>query len=67
MEIYDNMESKREHIIASKTWGGEVWFENNDLYCGKLLTVNKKDWSSKGLFHYHLVKDESFFIINHTG
>ena len=57
------MTSKREHIKVNKYWGGEEWFENNNLYCGKLLTVYKKLWSSKGKFHYHPIKDETFFVI----
>lgn len=46
-----------------KSWGKEVWFENNDLYCGKLLMVYQGYWSSKGKFHYHKKKDETFFVI----
>lgn len=46
-----------------KSWGTEVWFENNDLYCGKLLTIYKGFWSSKGKFHYHKIKDETFYVI----
>jgi mannose-6-phosphate isomerase-like protein (cupin superfamily) len=51
---------------VSKTWGYEEWFENNDLYCGKRLTVFKGQWSSKGKFHYHKIKDETFFVIKGT-
>ncbi len=57
---------KREHIIAEKTWGSEIWFENNSQYCGKLLICNQKEWSSKGLFHYHQEKDETFYVIEGT-
>jgi mannose-6-phosphate isomerase-like protein (cupin superfamily) len=48
---------------VSKTWGYEEWFVNNDLYCGKRLTVFKDQWSSKGKYHYHKIKDETFYII----
>ena len=48
---------------VKKSWGYEIWFENNDKYCGKLLFVEKDKWSSNGNFHYHKIKDESFFII----
>jgi N-acetylneuraminate synthase len=49
--------------VVHKTWGWEVEFENNDLYCGKeLICINEK-WSSKGKFHHHEVKDETFYVI----
>jgi len=57
---------KREHHFVEKDWGNEVWFENNELYCGKILTIEKGKWSSKGKRHYHPVKDETFFILNGT-
>ena len=53
---------KNEHTVVEKTWGSEVWFANNDNYCGKLLTVTE-EWSSKGNFHYHEIKDETFFVV----
>ncbi len=53
----------REHTIVKKRWGEEELFENNDLYCGKLLTVHRKMWSSDKLFHYHPKKDETFYVI----
>jgi len=46
-----------------KTWGKEIWFENNELYCGKLLCIYSEGWSSGGNFHYHKIKDETFYII----
>ena len=54
---------KAEHTIMHKTWGSEVWFANNEKYCGKLLTINSGEWSSTGNFHYHEIKDETFFVI----
>ncbi len=50
-------------IRREKSWGWEHWFVNNKLYCGKLLFVRKGDWSSNGKYHYHKVKDETFFVI----
>ncbi len=47
---------------VEKSWGHEIWFENNGLYCGKGLFVRYQEWSSKGKFHYHPVKDETFII-----
>jgi len=51
-------------IKVTKTWGYEHWFENNDDYCGKLLFVEKDKWSSKGAYHYHKLKTETFFVID---
>jgi D-lyxose ketol-isomerase len=41
-------------------WGYEVWIENNELYCNKLLVVNKGYLSS---LHFHKKKDETFIIL----
>jgi len=46
-----------------KTWGYEHWFANNEQYCGKMLYVREGEWSSKGNYHYHKIKDETFFVI----
>lgn len=51
---------------VEKTWGWEKWFANNETYCGKELFVRKGEWSSKGNYHYHKVKDETFYIIKGT-
>ena len=32
-------------------------------YCGKLLYIEHGKWSSKGRYHYHKIKDETFFVI----
>ena len=50
--------------IHIKTWGEEEWFENNGEYCGKLLTIYNGKWSSEGKFHYHKIKDETFYIVS---
>lgn len=49
---------------VEKSWGWEHWFANTDQYCGKLLYVRYNEWSSNGKFHYHKIKDETFFIIS---
>ena len=51
---------------VKKSWGYEIWFENNEKYCGKLLFVKYGEWSSKGKFHFHKNKDETFFVIEGT-
>lgn len=42
-----------------KPWGSEVIFANNELYTGKLLSINKGCRTS---LHYHKEKDETFYI-----
>ena len=44
-------------------WGYELWIENNELYCNKLLILNRGFSSS---WHYHERKDETFIIIQGT-
>ena len=48
---------------VEKTWGFEHWFANTDDYCGKLIYVENDKWSSEGRFHYHEIKDETFFVV----
>lgn len=52
-----------ESEFVKKTWGWELWFDNSELYCGKLLFIEHGKWSSKGKYHYHKKKTESFFVI----
>lgn len=49
---------------VEKTWGWEHWFVNTDKYCGKLLFIEVDQWSSKGAFHYHKIKDETFLVVS---
>lgn len=48
--------------IVEKSWGKEEWIVNNELYCGKILTCIEGIWSSNGLYHYHKLKDETFYV-----
>ena len=57
------MRIEQLETYVKKTWGSELWFANTPEYCGKLLVVEPDKWSSEGKFHYHEVKDETFFII----
>lgn len=41
-------------------WGYELWIENNEKYCSKLLVLNKGFESS---WHYHERKDETFVVL----
>ncbi len=45
--------------VVKKGWGGEVWIANNELYCGKLLRLDK---GKKCSLHYHKLKTESFYL-----
>jgi len=45
--------------IEPKGWGREVWIANNDLYCGKILEIQRGKRCS---LHYHKLKTESFFL-----
>jgi mannose-6-phosphate isomerase-like protein (cupin superfamily) len=45
--------------IEPKGWGREVWLANNELYCGKILEINKGKRLS---LHFHKLKTESFFL-----
>jgi mannose-6-phosphate isomerase-like protein (cupin superfamily) len=49
-----------DHYEVIKKWGREIWIENNDLYCCKILICKDKIWSSEGKFHMHKKKDEAF-------
>jgi quercetin dioxygenase-like cupin family protein len=42
-----------------KGWGHEVIFENNELYCGKLLVFKK---GCRFSMHYHMIKDETWYV-----
>jgi cupin fold WbuC family metalloprotein len=46
---------RHDHI-----WGYELWIENNEKYCNKLLILNEGFESS---WHYHQRKDETFVIL----
>jgi mannose-6-phosphate isomerase-like protein (cupin superfamily) len=54
------MSRVREPVrIVPKGWGREVWVANGDLYCGKILEINKGKRLS---LHYHKLKTESFYL-----
>ena len=55
----------RKHKIVNKDWGNEVWIVNATRagYCGKAMFV-RNVWSSKGRYHYHLKKDETFYVLS---
>jgi len=46
----------------SKDWGWEHWFANTDKYCGKIIYIQYNLYSSRGNYHYHKIKDETFYV-----
>lgn len=55
--VYNALECRECNV--PKGWGHEVIFENNDLYCGKLLVFKQ---GCKFSMHYHLIKDETWYV-----
>lgn len=51
---------KTEVEVHYKSWGREEWIVNTNLYCGKLLHVEKDKYCS---LHCHIKKTETFHII----
>lgn len=48
-----------KECVVPKGWGREIIFENNELYCGKLLYFKK---GAKFSMHYHMIKDETWYV-----
>ena len=46
---------------VQKGWGKEIWLANNNKYCGKILKFNA---CSKFSMHYHVDKEETFYILD---
>jgi len=49
--------------FVMKPWGMEIWFINTNFYCWKMITCVHHRWSSGGKYHYHKLKDETFFVV----
>lgn len=49
--------------IVEKSWGREIWFANNPLYCGKILEIKPHSTTS---MHYHMTKDETLYVMSGT-
>ena len=45
--------------VHPRGWGRELWIENSDKYCGKLLELKQGKRSS---LHYHMNKTETMFL-----
>jgi mannose-6-phosphate isomerase-like protein (cupin superfamily) len=48
-----------EFHVEPKGWGREIWIENNEDYCGKILEMSAGKSCS---WHYHLLKDEVIYV-----
>lgn len=48
-----------EAVRHLKGWGYEDWIVNKDEYCGKVLVFEQ---GKKCSLHYHLLKDETFYL-----
>jgi len=55
--IFNAIECRECNI--PKGWGHEIIFENNELYCGKLLNFKQ---GAKFSMHYHMIKDETWYV-----
>jgi quercetin dioxygenase-like cupin family protein len=64
MEIENQLNLKNIDNFVEKGWGHEIWVANSPLYCGKILKIiggKKFSW------HYHNLKDETFFCLEGNG
>lgn len=57
--MIDKKYNQPEMHYVPKGWGYELWIQNSELYCGKLLHFVKGKRCS---LHYHKQKDETFYI-----
>jgi len=54
------IKTDHEDIVrVERAWGHELWIENMDLYCGKLLFIKK---GHAGSMHYHMKKTETMYL-----
>lgn len=53
--------SYNTYYQARKSWGHEVWLENNDEYCGKELHFNYPGDATS--LHFHVLKRETMYCV----
>ena len=51
--------SHKEIFTYKRGWGVELWIENLDDYCGKILFVDK---GKRGSLHFHMNKLETMYL-----
>jgi len=61
MEIHKKCSVRLPRKVVPKEWGNEIWIENNESYCGKILNFKK---GAKFSLHFHVLKSETFYVIN---
>lgn len=47
------------HKIVKKAWGYELWIENTERYCGKILHFNA---GGRFSLHFHIKKEETWYV-----
>lgn len=57
--MHEFFKTGSEIYKVDKGWGYELWIENQDTYCGKLLFFKKGKQCS---WHYHVLKEETFYL-----
>ncbi len=57
--MHEFWKAAKEVYKVDKGWGYELWIENNEKYCGKLLYFSK---NKKCSWHYHKLKEETFYL-----
>jgi quercetin dioxygenase-like cupin family protein len=45
--------------FVPKQWGYEIWYVNNEKYCGKKLFIRQGKYCS---FHLHRIKEETLLV-----
>lgn len=50
-----------KHFVKQRGWGYEVWVENCNEYCGKVLVLKK---GKKCSMHFHMDKKETMFLFD---
>lgn len=58
------LSAKDIYKTVDKSWGYEVWIENNDEYCGKELHFLSKGGHTS--LHFHVKKRETMFCVSGT-
>ncbi len=51
----------RSYWQVDKSWGHEVWIENNDEYCGKELHFDRAHGATS--IHFHVLKRETMYCV----
>jgi len=56
-----NVLPRGSHHRAEKSWGYEIWVENNNEYCGKELHFTEVGGSTS--MHFHVMKRETMYCV----